>query len=79
MFVILTGYCHIGSQQGVSTHVHARRLNRDGGVGGVGPSRTKMQSNRGLGNGIITIAKKKKKKKMKNSMIHVMTFLASSC
>ena len=45
IFVILTGYYHIGSQRGkVPMHVRARQPNSEGGVGGAGPSWMKMWS-----------------------------------
>ena len=48
LFVILTGYCHIGSQRGrVPTHVRAGWPGSEGGVGGAGPRQTKMWSSPG--------------------------------
>jgi len=45
IIVILTGYCHIGSQRvRVPTHIQAGRPNNEGGVGGVAPSQMKMWS-----------------------------------
>ena len=48
IFVILTGYCHIGSQHGrVPMQVLAGRPGNEGGVGGAGRSRMKMWSSLG--------------------------------
>jgi hypothetical protein len=39
IFVILIGYCDIGSHRGgVPTHVQARRPCGEGGMGGLGPT-----------------------------------------
>ena len=44
IFVVLIGYCHIGSQRGgVPTQVQAGRLGNEGGVGGTGPNQTQMR------------------------------------
>ena len=49
IFVILTGYCHIGSQQGrVFTQVRAGWLGSEGSVGEAGPSWTYMWFSPGL-------------------------------
>ena len=48
IFVVLIGYCHIGSQRGgFPTQVQAGRPSSEGGVGGVGPSQTQMRFSMG--------------------------------
>ena len=47
IFVILTGYYHIGSQRGVPMHVQVGRRSSEGGLGGARTNRMKMWSSPG--------------------------------
>ena len=85
IFVMLTGYCHIGSQRGrVSTHVRARKMGIEEGVGGAGSGWMKMWSSLGLSYSPIHLSlifdfwrEMKFSKKIKQLISHCKTLLGN--